>query len=163
VIHSISEEDDAGTPNPECQFEQALEKQYDLLVLEPPGLGENCIRWIRVGNFLHKSAVLSAIGTLVITPCIPTKISFFTTFPLGVFGVCCAGIYGFSWQFDPCCKYQVDYRGRELTKIPSQDIHTTSSVVLVKRNDKIRKLLHNSLSIAVVGYLSWVVYRHFNS
>lgn len=159
VIHSLSGA--ANEHSLECQFEDALEKEFALVVIEPPGLGDNCIRWIKVGNFLHKSAVLSAIGTLAITPFIPVKISFFTTFPLGAFGICCAGVYGFSWQSDPCCKYQVDYRGRELTKIPSHDIHTSTPVILLKRNDKYRKMVHNTLSAVVAGYLGWIVYRHF--
>ena len=164
VIHSLSEDgDNDDIPSLECQLEDTLEKGFELIVVEPPGLGENCIRWIRVGNFLHKSAVLSALGTLVITPFIPRKVFFFSTLPLGVFGVCCAGIYGFSWQFDPCCKYQVDYRGRELTKIPSRDIHTSSPILLVRKNDKFRKVVHNTLSIAVIGYLSYILYRHYNS
>lgn len=166
VIHSIEDEDVSGVsthpvPSLECQFEEALEKEFSLVIVEPPGIGENCIRWIRVGNFLHKSAVLSAIGTLTITPFISPRVSFFTTLPLGAFGVCCAGVYGLSWQFDPCCKYQVDYRGRELRKIPSHDIHTSSPVVLVRRNDKFRKLVHNALSVAVVCYLGWRAYKYF--
>lgn len=147
----------------ECRFEKALEKEYVLIIVEPAGLGHNSIRWIRVGNFLHKSAVISAIGTVAITPFIPMKYALFTTIPLGVFGVLCAGVYGLSWQFDPCCKYQVDYKGRELTRIPSHEIRSPSPVVLVRRNDKYRKILHNTLSVVVVGYLSWVLYQHFKS
>ena len=29
--------------------------------------------------------------------------------PLGTLSLCCTGIYTASWQFDPCCKYQVIY------------------------------------------------------
>lgn len=147
----------------ECQFEAALDEGFSVVIVEPPGLGESCIRWIRVGNFLHKSAVLSALGTLIITPFIPRRVAFFTTFPLGVFGFSCVCLYTFSWQRDPCCKYQIDYKGRELTRIPSHEIHTPSPVVLVRRNDKYRKILHNTLSAIVVGYLGWMLYRHFNS
>lgn len=159
VIHSLS--GDLNEHSLECQFENALESGCTLVVVEPPGLGENCIRWIRLGNFLHKSAVLCAVGTLAITPFIPVKVSFFTTFPLGVFSIGCAGMYGLSWQSDPCCKYQIDYKGRELTKIPSHEIHTSSPVVLVKRNDHYRKLLQNALAVAVTGYLAWMVHKHF--
>ena len=170
VIHSLEEDDvepgssgGGAAPTLECQFEDAVEKGFQLVIVEPPGLGDNCIRWIRAGNFLHKAAVLSAIGTLIATPFVPRKISFFTTFPLGVFSIGCAGMYGVSWQFDPCCKYQVDYKGQELTKVPSHDIHTSSPVILVRRNDRFRKILHNSLSFAVAGYLGWILYKHFSS
>lgn len=165
MIHKVPDGDDTATGRAtlECQLEEALEQGFTLVVVEPTGLGDNCIRWIKVGNFLHKSAVLSTIGTLVITPFIPPRFVLFTMAPLGALGVCCACVYGISWQFDPCCKYQVDYRGRELKRIPSHEVHTPSPVVLVRRNDKYRKFLHNTLSLVVVGYLGWVLYKHFNS
>lgn len=150
-------------PTLECQFEDALEEGYILIVVEPAGLGDNCIKWIRVGNFLHKTAVLAAIGTVAIHPFIKPRLSLFTTVPLGMLGICCACLYGFSWQFDPCSKYQVDYRGRELARIPSHEIHTPSPVVLIRRNDRYRKILHNTLSVMVVSYLGFTLYKHFCS
>lgn len=132
-----------------------------LIVIEPVGLGDRAIRWIRVGNFLHKSAVLASLGALVTAPFLPFKTATFVVLPLGVFGVLCAGVYDFSWQFDPCCKYQVDYKGRELAKVPSHELETRSPVVLVQRNDKYRKFLHNSLALLVTGYICWKAYKHF--
>ena len=161
VIHSLSESGNATDKSLECQFEDALELGYTMVVVEQPGLGSECIRWIRVGNFLHKSSVLCAVGTLSVTPFISPRLALFTTYPLGMFGIACALMYGFSWQSDPCCKYQVDYRGRELRRIPSHEIHTSSPVVLVRRNDKYRKILHNTLSVAVAGYLITVLYNRF--
>lgn len=161
VIHNPVEGDE--TNSVECAFEQALEQEFTVIVVEPIDLGHRCIKWIRVGNFLHKSAVLSSFAILAITPFIPVRISLFTSVPLGVFGLSCVTIYGVSWQFDPCCKYQVDYKGRELTKIPSRDIHTPSPVVLVRRNDKYRKIVHNTLSVAVMCYLGCILYKHFTS
>ena len=139
-----------------------MEHGYTLVVLEQPGLGSECIRWIRVGNFLHKASVLCALGTISVTPFIQPHYALFITYPFGCFGVFCALMYRFSWQSDPCCKYQVDYRGRELRRIPSHEIHTPSPVVLVRKNDKFRKILHNGLSIIVASYLISVLYNHFN-
>ena len=161
MIHNPVEGDE--TNSVECVFEQALEHKFTVIVVEPVDLGNRCIKWIRVGNFLHKSAVLSSLATLAITPFIPVRVSLFTSIPLGVFGISCATIYDVSWQFDPCCKYQVDYRGRELTKIPSRDIHTPSPVVLVRRNDKYRKIVHNAMSVIVMGYVGFILYKHFAS
>ena len=160
MIHNRSE-DDETSPSLECQFEEAVEKGFTMIVIEPVGLGDNSIKWIRLGNFLHKSAVLSSLGTLIITPFIPIRYSFYITIPLGIFGVSCACVYGFSWQFDPCCKYQVDYRGHELTRIPSHDIQSPSPVVLIRKNDKYRKILHNTLSVVMMGYIGWTLYSHF--
>ncbi len=145
-----------------CQFENALEQEFTLIVVEPVGLGNESIRWIKVGNFLHKSAVITSIMTLCVSPLISTHISLFTTFPLGIMGISSAVLYNISWQYDPCCKYQVDYRGKEVTRIPSHDIHSPSPVVLVRRNDKYRKVLHNSLSLVVLGYMGWKLYNYFS-
>ena len=160
VIHNQSSVSENSL---EWQLEEALERGFTLIVVEPNGLGNSTIKWIKVGNFLHKSAVLASIVTLTTTPFMPLKYSLFTSIPLGIFGVGCAVMYGASWQCDPCSKYQVDYRGRELTRIPSHEILSPSPVVLVRKNDKYRKILHNSLSLVVVGYVSWLAYKHFYS
>lgn len=160
VIHNSSEADSKNAL--QCQFEDALDQGYTLVVVEPAGLGSECIRWIRVGNFLHKASVLCALGALSVTPFIRPQIALFVTYPIGCFGVFCAVLYRYSWESDPCCKYQVDYRGRELRRIPSHVIHTPSPVVLVRKNDKFRKILHNTLSVVVAGYLFTVLYSRFN-
>ena len=126
-------------------------------------LGDETVRWIRFGNFLHKSAVLSTLGTLVTLPMLPANIGYYTAVPIGVFGVCCAGLYDLSWQFDPCCKYQVDYKGTQLTKVPSHELHSRSPVVLVRHNDKYRRRLHNILSLVVTGYFGWKLYQYLTS
>lgn len=161
VIHNPLDDGEEGAPSLECQFEEALEREYVLIIIEPVGLGNDSTRWIKVGNFLHKMAVLASVTTLTTTPFMPTRIALFTTLPLGLFGVCCTVLYGVSWQSDPCCKYQVDYHGKTLTQIPSHDLHSPSPVVLVRRNDKYRKMLHNTLSVVVLGYVGWTLYRHF--
>lgn len=147
----------------ECQLESALEHQYSLIVVEPVGLGDNVIRWIRVGNFLHKSAVLASFGCLVTVPFLPRTLVNFTSIPLGLFGVGCAAFYDFSWRSDPCCKYQVDYRGTKLAHLPSHELHSQTPVVLVKRNDKYRKILHNTLALCVIGYCGWRLYQLYKS
>ena len=146
----------------ECQLERALEQGCSLIIVEPASLGDEIVRWIRFGNFLHKSAVLASLGALVL-PIIPTKIGVYSAFPIGLFGLCCTGLYDFSWQFDPCCKYQVDYKGTQLTKVPSHELLCRSPVVLVRHNDKYRKRLHNALSLVVIGYLGWRLYQLLNS
>lgn len=117
------------------------------------------LRWIRFGNFLHKSAVLACLGSLVTLPVLPHSITNFSSLPLGVMGVACAGLYDVSWQFDPCSQYQVDYMGTELATVPSLDLHSQTPVVLVRKNDKYRKRLHNTLALIVLGYLGWRLYK----
>lgn len=120
-------------------------------------------RWIRFGNFLHKTAVITCLGGLVCVPVIPHRLVGYVCLPLGVVGVSCVLLYNISWQSDPCSKYQVDYDGRELTHIPSHELHSSSPVVLVYRNDKYRKRLHNILAIAVCAVFGWGLYRSLYS
>ncbi len=145
----------------ECELETALETGYLLIVIEPMGLGDRAIRWIRVGNFLHKCAVLSSVGVLGVGPFLSPKLSLYSVVPVGVFGVLCACVYDLSWQYDPCCKYQVDYHGQELTTVPSQELESTSAVVLVQRNDKYRRILHNTLAVIVTGVVCYKVFKYF--
>ncbi len=145
----------------ECELDAALESGCKLIVIEPVGLGDRAIRWIRVGNFLHKSTVLSSLGVLVVGPYLSPKTTLWSVVPLGVFGVLCACVYDFSWQFDPCCKYQVDYKGRELKRVPSQELESQCPVVLVQKNDKYRKILHNCLAIFTTSLVCYKVYKYF--
>ena len=46
------------------EFERCLEAAPSTIVIEPAALGDETARWIAVGNCLHKTAVLSGIGTL---------------------------------------------------------------------------------------------------
>ena len=143
----------------ERELEVALEKGYSLIVIEPRTLGDDVIRWIKLGNFLHKSSVLADLGALLLIPLVPHHVIKYTVIPIGMFGVWCTLFYNFSWQFDPCCKYQVDWNGQELSRIPSNELNTRSPVILVRRNDYYRKLLHSTLSVFVGSFLLWRLYK----
>ena len=145
----------------EKDLESALEQRYPLIVIEPRWLGDEAIRWITFGNFLHKTAVLASFGCLATLPFTPPHLTRYTCLPLGLVGFSCAVFYDLSWQFDPCCQYQVDYRGEELTHIPSHELNSRSPVVLVRRNDVYRKILHTTLALAVAAYFSWRFYRQY--
>lgn len=161
--YTVIHDDDSIQSTLECRLESALEAQYSLIVVEPTGLGNHVIRWIRVGNFLHKSAVLASFGCLFAAPILPRPFATFTSVPLGLFGVGCALFYDFSWRSDPCCKYQVDYHGSQLVHLPSHELHSQTPVVLVRKNDKYRKVLHNTLALCVVGYFGWRLYQLYKS
>ena len=163
IIHDSSRKHSDNKESLECQLEYALERRYPLVVVEPVWLGDETMRWIRVGNFLHKSAVLASLGALITLPFLPRTIGNFTAIPLGVFGVSSAGLYDISWQFDPCCKYQVDYKGSELARIPSHELQSRTPVVLIRRNDKYRKVLHNGLALIFTAYIGWRLYQYLNS
>merc|ERR1712126_441701 len=67
--------------------------------------------------------------------------------PTSLLSVACAALYGISWQFDPCCKYQVTVDSEELSNLRVENLTNASPVVLVRRDDKYRKILHNSVAV----------------
>ena len=47
------------------ELERALDAACPIILIEPPKLGDVTARWIRVGNCLHKTAVLSGLGSIL--------------------------------------------------------------------------------------------------
>ena len=76
------------------------------------------------------------------------SLSIYFGVPTALLSLGCAALYGISWQFDPCCKYQVTVNSRELSELHVQNLTNASPVVLVRKDDKYRKVLHNSLALA---------------
>ena len=113
--------------------------------------GEETSRWVRVGNCLHKTAVLSGLASIFLPQILPEGYippSIYAGVPTAVLSISCAALYGISWQFDPCCKYQVTVNSRELSRLNVQNLTNPSPVVLVRKDDKYRKTLHNCIAVA---------------
>ena len=141
-----------------------MERKYPTIVLECKDLGLEVVRWIRMGNFLHKSSVLSGLFSLTALAMFPTPICIYSGGVFGIVSVVCAGLYSFSWQYDPCCKYQIDYGVRSLSKIPRDEFSKPQQLfILVYRNDRYRKRLHNSIALFTLGLFAWQVYRYVYS
>ena len=159
VIREIYENDNA-TEYFESELEQALDDGVQTIIIEPTKLGDTTAQWITLGNCLHKTAVLSSLGCLATGLVWPERPLFY--FPLGFVGAVCTGVYTISWQFDPCCKYQVEYDTRKLQRLPLQGLASSSPVVLVHKDDFRRKILHSTLSLLALSYCGYKVYQwHF--
>lgn len=56
-------------PNSQEYFAMELEKALDscctIIVIEPPQLGDETARWITVGNYLHKMAVITGVSSIL--------------------------------------------------------------------------------------------------
>ena len=117
-----------------------------------------------MGNFCHKGCVLLGAAA-ILTNFIPNTIFplrwQLLTAPLGLASVGCAITYGVSWQYDPCSKYQLDHRGECMRDIPSAELTTDTSIVLVRRNDIYRKRLHNSVALVVCVLLGFQLYKKY--
>lgn len=71
----------------------------------------------------------------------------------------CRALYGISWQFDPCCKYQVEYDAYKLSRLPLHTLTSSTPVVLVRKDDLHRKRLHNTIALAALVYCVKKVYE----
>nr|VZI16361.1 unnamed protein product [Spirometra erinaceieuropaei] len=116
------------------ELDFVLEKNVNVVIIEPDDLGEVTWRWIRAGNWLHKTAVLSGLAAMAGT-CLavyfegrnPGRLSSLAVMPLstgvrllpgiffGLMSVSSASLYTLFWQWDPCSKYQV---AKSLSALP---------------------------------------------
>lgn len=158
IVHEIYNGENAQDQF-EYELEMALEAQYKYIVIEPTRIGDETARWITVGNCLHKTAVLSGTACLLTPLSLPSEFSRYVALPAGALSVACAALYGISWQFDPCCKYQVEYDSQKLSRLPLHTLTSSTPVVLVRRDDVYRKRLHNTIALAALAYCAMKIYE----
>ncbi|XP_065220730.1 transmembrane protein 11-A, mitochondrial [Planococcus citri] len=151
----------------EQELEKALDNNCDIIVIEPVRLGEETVHWIKVGNYLHRIAVISGIPSICINVAFYRN-HYAVTVPLTVMSVFCAGLYMISWQFDPCCKYQVVSRVEKINAselspetlyynlLESAPKDSASPVIIVKKDDTVRKVFH---TIVAVFALTLTIFR----
>ncbi|XP_028669821.2 transmembrane protein 11, mitochondrial [Erpetoichthys calabaricus] len=158
IVHEIYNGENAQEQF-EYELEQALEAQYKYIVIEPTRIGDETARWITVGNCLHKTAVLSGTACLLSPLSLSLEYSRYVALPAGALSVACAALYGISWQFDPCCKYQVEYDTQKLSRLPLHTLTSSTPVVLVRKDDIHRKRLHNTIALAALAYCIKKIYE----
>ncbi|KAG8199571.1 hypothetical protein JTE90_009410 [Oedothorax gibbosus] len=145
----------------ENELERALEARLSCIVIEPTKLGDETARWISVGNCLHKTAVLSGFGSILSSIAWPEKMFF--SLPLSGVSFFCAGLYAVSWQSDPCCKYQVETDPRNLEKLPLHTLTSSSPIVLVRKDDTRRIVLHTAITLIAVAFCAFRIYKSFKT
>ncbi|XP_005349984.1 transmembrane protein 11, mitochondrial isoform X1 [Chionomys nivalis] len=158
IVHEIYSGENAQDQF-EYELEQALEAQYKYIVIEPTRIGDETARWITVGNCLHKTAVLAGTACLFTPLALPLDYSHYISLPAGVLSLTCCTLYGISWQFDPCCKYQVEYDAYKLSRLPLHTLTSSTPVVLVRKDDLHRKRLHNTIALAALVYCVKKIYE----
>ena len=157
IIREVYENDDS-LEDFEVELDRALDAEAKTIVIEPAKLGEETARWIRLGNWLHKSAVISGsiclIGGYIDADTFRDKVYV----SLGLVSVVCSGVYTISWQTDPCCKYQVEDNVPKIEKLLN-NLSSTNPVVLVRRDDSRRKILHSIVALFAGLYCAWKTYK----
>lgn len=161
IIREVYDSADAHEQFAE-QLDCALEGRRDVIVIEPKQLGDEVVKWIKFGNFLHKGSVISGACCLLTPLLLPRRLSLVFV-PFGMASVSFAALYGLSWQSDPCSKYQVDYEGRVISRLRLKSLTSSSPIVLVRRDDKYRKRLHNIMASLALLYCGFKAYYWLGS
>ncbi|XP_057651124.1 transmembrane protein 11, mitochondrial [Diorhabda carinulata] len=147
--------------SPACfsmELEKALESCCSIIVIEPTQLGDETARWISFGNYLHKMAVITGFTSIISGFAWPE--SFAPQAPLSIISTLCTGLYTASWQFDHCVKYQVERDIGKLSRLPILGALTVASpVVLVRKDDSKRKILHSVVTLAAASLCIYRLYR----
>ncbi|CAG0901321.1 unnamed protein product [Darwinula stevensoni] len=132
----------------EMELEKALEDSYEIIIIEPSQLGKDTQLWISMGNCLHKTSVLSGLGSIISAYVWPGKTC--TFMPLAILSLVCAGLYTLSWQTDPCVAYQVEQNAGKVERLSAG-----SCVVLVRKKTTPRIILHSTISMLAACTCAW--------
>ncbi|XP_050435743.1 transmembrane protein 11, mitochondrial [Adelges cooleyi] len=141
----------------EQELDNALEAGYKYIIIEPTQLADETVRWITVGNCISKIAILT--GTLSIGIAYPWSSKPLIYGPLCMVSFVCTGLYMVSWQFDPCCKYQV-HRDPRLKSLQKEDNTPPLPVVIERGSDTKRKIVHTTVTTASIAYCIWKLYEY---
>lgn len=109
---------------------------------------------IQVGNVLHKTAVISAIGSLFMM-FIPRGVGLDAqgSLKLATTSAACSGLYWMLMRGDLLSQYQVDRDGEAAGQLPTLALSPgVKYVVLQRRNDSARKFVQTSLSSLAMWY-----------
>ncbi|KAI5697838.1 hypothetical protein M8J76_015225 [Diaphorina citri] len=158
LYYIISEVYDGDSDGFELQLDNALDENYKIIIIEPSKLGDETTRWIAVGNWIHKVAVFSGLGSITVGFVCPTKPVLYL--PLYVISLLSVGLYTISWQLDPCCKYKVTDKSI-LTKfhIEQKQLSSPSSTILLKTSIASTIWLHNIVLITATGICAYKFYK----
>ena len=139
-------ENDSAVQRFENELDVALDRGYEVIVIEPSRVGKETARWISVGRWLRYTAMTSAVSCLVIGVMWPEQAQVFI--PFGCIGVVSAGVYVMSWQTDPCSCYRVERNALRLQRLPATASITCASPVILLRTDS---FLHRYAHLIAVG------------
>ncbi|XP_031623794.1 transmembrane protein 11 homolog, mitochondrial isoform X1 [Contarinia nasturtii] len=156
VIREVYEGDEHDTF--ENELEKALEAKVKYIIIEPQRLGDETARWIRVGNCLHKTAVVSGLASIVCGAIMPDRPVF--SAPLSAISIFCTGLYTVSWNVDYCCQYQVETDPKKLEKIPDFQ-NFSSPIALVYTKNTRTKYLHRSVTLLATAFCAWTLYEAY--
>ena len=143
IIKDASKDPNIEVEDIEQELERAFEEEAQLIIIEPTVLGNEVAKWIALGNFLHKASVISGLLSFGIHRF--DKSRYNLIIGCGTISSLCAITYAVCWKDDPCCKFQVAEQVPDLEHMVTS-LGSANPVVLVRRNDSRRKVLHNIIA-----------------
>jgi len=141
----------------EAELEKALVARINYIIVEPARLGDETARWITVGNCLHKTACFTGLASIASLSFWPDRLAI-SAAPLCAISVFCTGLYCISWNYDPCCQYQVERDTKKLSKVPNLN-DFSSPVVLVFKSNNQTKYLHRSITLLSAAFCAWKIFE----
>lgn len=152
----IKDEDNDELAKMELQIAMELIPKY--ILIEPFQLGDLSVRWIKTGNFLHKVSVVAGVAAIGLLYSNKHRWIFYV--PLTTISLLSAITYDLS-SGDLYCKYQVEKGTKCLEKLPIHELSCSNPVVLVKRDDTMRKFLHNTVALTALFVSGLKIYHWF--
>uniref|UniRef100_A0A336K8R9 CSON005319 protein n=1 Tax=Culicoides sonorensis TaxID=179676 RepID=A0A336K8R9_CULSO len=142
-----------------AELDKALDERYETIIIEPAKVGDETSRWIRVGNCLHKTAMISSIASIASAAIWPKNLH--SMCACAAISTFCSSIYWISWSYDPCVKYQIETNSQVLkNKIPNYS-EFSSPVVLKYKDNSIAKYIHRTFCLVAVSICLFRVYQLF--
>lgn len=159
LYYIIPEVYDGDSDGFETQLDIALEESYKIIIIEPSKLGDETTRWIAVGDWIHKVAMCSGLGSITIGIACPNKPVMYL--PLYVISLFSVGLYTLSWQLDPCCKYKVANKSilKKYHIEENQLSSPASSTYLLRTSIASTVWLHNVVLITATGFFAYKWYQ----
>ncbi|KAF0986992.1 hypothetical protein HZS_3161, partial [Henneguya salminicola] len=136
-------------------LEDTLEFSPNFVIIESESFAVRIAKWLAMGNLLHKAATISGLFSFFINILSkyanPYPTAQIIRITLACISLSTSFMYNFFWSPDPCSKYQIVKNSSQLRKFNYlKKKRTKPSLILIKKNDKYRKILHSFLSLAAI-------------
>lgn len=145
------------------ELDEALQDALPYVVIDYPDVGKEATYAIKWGNFFHKFSVICGVFTFS-CGLIKIKVADLSIVPFGIMSSLGALTYNYCWASDPLSQYQIVRPERYALDAPifDQQLCSQGQVILIRRNDEMRRKLHNNLSVMALCYVLYKIWSRSN-
>lgn len=149
----------------ELELEEALESGRKFILIESKELGEETARWIHIGHFLQKSALVSGLASIWAAYATPDRPVLFC--PMAAYSLLACGLHTLSWRPDPCSRYKVvryDEINDKVFRWLTDLMCCTDDIPVILYRDtptlsETKSLLQRAISFLAFTFSTWRFYR----